>query len=481
MAEWVRYEKIRSEDGGDTAMTEAGSGSLRRKQYHDPVLFDRAPTSGVYVPLFISDIHSSQSVLDVYGSVGLRRHIENYLMINTFPVRDIKVRGTIVGESYKAVDNHLRDSQDFLVFTIDDYSGSTGLTVQVKADVALCVKRGVPLIDLYGTIVEVKGFVKEYFGTREICAQDIRILGSQCQIHLEIEYWRENLLVRNSILAHSWHPNDDRAALPAGIAAALEPVLKAEKTGGSKSSSPDLAGLSQRKDDVDGSIPSGFVDHVLSVSEPSNRPHSYYNSANKYQTDIIEVFECSRSTPCLDIYEFQLVLSFVKKLLEHGRRRPLLKLTDIYTDNSIALTLNLVSENYIQSQKVLFPSTKDIPTDKASIRSMVFHKIRHILLAKYKLIRVSKNLNVDSEKLISLADHLRHCLHVIKNRKVHHNETMRLNTVNYLKVYNDYNSGVGDIDVKLVNSILDYLIFTTLGNREDWKYDSKRKEWSYIA
>lgn len=481
MVEWVRYEKNRHEEGGDTATTGGDSSGLRRTQHHEPVLFDRAPTSGVYVPLFISDIHRSQSVLDVYGSVGLRRHIENYFMVNNFPVRDIKVRGTIVGESYKAVDNHLRDSRDFLVFTIDDYSGSTALTVQVKADVALCVRCGVPLIDLYGTIVEVKGFVKEYFGTREVCAQDMRVLGSQDQIHLEIEFWKENLLVRNNILAHSWHPTDEQDALSSDILAVLEPVPKVEEIGCSKSSSPGAASMSQREEDTSVGIPSGFVDQVLSASEPSNQPHSYYNSDNKYHIDIIEVFESSRRTPCLDIYEFQLVLSFVKRLLDHGRCRPLLNLTDIYTDKAVALTLNLVSENYIQSQKALLSSTEDIPTDKASIRSMVFHKIRHILLAKYKLIRVSKNLNVDSEKLISLADHLRHCLHVIKNRKVYHNETMRLNTVNYLKVYNDYNSGVGDIDVKLVNGILDYLISKTLGNREDWKYDSKRKEWSYIA
>ncbi|CCE82421.1 Piso0_002147 [Millerozyma farinosa CBS 7064] len=480
MVEWVRYEKNRSEDGGDTVATGGDSSSMRRKQYPDPVLFDRASTSGVYVPLFVSDIHRSQSVLDIYGSVGLRRHIENYFMINNFPVRNIKVRGTIVGESYKAVDSHLRDSRDFLVFTIDDYSGTTASTVQVKADAALCVKCRVPLIDLYGTIVEVKGFVREYFGTREVCAQDMRVLGSQDQIHLEIEFWKENLLVRNTILARSWCP-DEQDALPSDILAVLEPVPKFEEMDGSKSSSPGLASSSQREEDASGGIPSGFVDQVLSAFEPSNQPHSYYNNDNKYHTDIIEVFESSRRTPCSDIYEFQLVLSFVRRLLDHGRRRPSLNLTDIYADNAVASTLNLVSENYIQSQKALLSPTEDIPTDKASIRSMVFHKIRHILSAKYKLIRVSKNLNVDSEKLISLADHLRHCLHVVKNRKVHHNETMRLNSVNYLKVYNDYNSGVGDIDVKLVNSILDYLISKTLGNREDWKYDSKRKEWSYIA
>lgn len=177
--------------------------ALRRGNvcFYAPENFRLAPTYGVIVPLAVSDILHSESVLSVYGTSAIEQYSENFFLVGNHPVQKIRVFGKIVGEQYRLSEDGKRD---YILVTIDDCLG-TVLSINVKVSKAIYTASGLILDNCYGVIIEVAGALTLIYDMDpRIDANYVGILGKYDDLDAEIRCWSAILHFRERVLSKPW-------------------------------------------------------------------------------------------------------------------------------------------------------------------------------------------------------------------------------------------------------------------------------------
>lgn len=487
------------------------------KCYYVPEIFHMAPTDGKIIPLFISDINRSRSMLEVYGSKGFEKYMNNFIMINNYPVRKVKITGKVVGETYKDYSEWgERNPKNYVLVALDDFTSDRMLIIEVKVKEALYLSAGLVFNGSYGKIIEAVGVVNELSNKRELLADYISIIGSNDELDLEIESWKERLEFRNSILCRPWiYESPTLGQTPMTYS---EPKLSRKDFNRKKfkeeldifdaedAVSPSIfredsillrQHLESCQDVIDLTDPIE-VDEVLEINkEPEANEELEVNEdpevieseveeiddplLHDSEIQILEVnhvhsLDNEAEIPVQVFEEFQLTLEFIVWILNHGQSS--FKLADIYKNSKIRHLLESLANLKLLSRRLNSNEQYNIKHTKHEI----FHTTRHLLHINYRLIDVSRNQDVNPHNLFQLTDHLRYSLNVLKLHKINEDKTTVLNVASYMGIFKIHsNNLIGNVDYKLINGIIDWILSNEFHERKKWKYDSKVIEWSYIG
>lgn len=487
------------------------------KCYYVPEIFHMAPTDGKIIPLFISDINRSRSILEVYGSKGFEKYMNNFIMINNYPVKRVKITGKVIGESYKDYSEWgERNPKNYVLVALDDFSSDRMLIIEVKVKEALYLSAGLVFNGSYGKIIEAVGVVNELSNKRELLADYISIIGSNDELDLEIESWKEKLEFRNSILCRPWiYESPKLGQTPMTYS---EPKLLRKDFNRKKfkegldifdaegAVSPSIfredsillrQHLESCQDVIDLTDPIEVDEALETNKEPEANEELEVNEVPEViesepeeiddpllpdsEIQILEVnqvhsLDNEAETPVQVFEEFQLTLEFIVWILNHGQSP--FKLADIYNNSKIRHLLESLTNVKLLSRRLNSNEQYNIKHTKHEI----FHTTRHLLHINYRLIGVSRNQDVNPHNLFQLADHLRYCLNVLKLHKINEDKTTVLNVESYMGIFKIHsNNLIGNVDYKLINAIVDWILTNEFNERKKWKYDSKVIEWSYIG
>ena len=485
------------------------------KCFYVPEIFHMAPTDGKIIPLFISDINRSRSLLEIYGSKGFEKYVNNFIMINNYPVRKVKITGKVIGETYKDYSEWgERNPKNYVLVTIDDFSSDRMLIIEVKVKEALYLSAGLVFSRSYGKIVEAVGVVNELSNKRELLSDYIHIIGNNDELDLEIESWKEKLEFRNSILCRPWEyepPKLDQTPMTYSEPKLLRKDFNRKKFkegldifDSESEISPsifreDSILLRQRLESchevIDLTDPIE-VDEVVEVHEESKanevNKDPEVNASEVEEIDdpllpdseiqILEVNQVhsidneAETIPVQVFEEFQLTLEFIVWILNHGKTP--FKLADIYNNSKIRHLLENLANLKLLSRR----ANSNEPYNIKHTKHEIFHTIRHLLHINYRLIDVSRNQDVYPHNLFQLTEHLRYCLNILKLHKINEDKTTVLNVESYMGIFKIHsNNLIGDVDYKVINGIIDWILTNEFNGRNNWKYDSKVTEWSYIG
>lgn len=188
--------------------------------FYVPELFHCSPTFNRRIKLFINDVNQSPSIIDIYGALGYQIQKHNYLMINNYPIRQIAVHGRIVscvskdiskrnnptlwkktyGGSTKVEHDSAADSEKTIfIMRINDFSGRK-LIIDCIVSESTYIASGMSYTSprFQSLVVEVKGEIGVFYGTKEVCVEYLDIIGRS--LDDEIEKWDEYLGERKSLL-----------------------------------------------------------------------------------------------------------------------------------------------------------------------------------------------------------------------------------------------------------------------------------------
>lgn len=172
--------------------------------YYLPEHFTFAPTSLAPVPLLNVDLNDTKNVMSVYGSAGFSRYLEGYVMLNNYPLKEVKVCGKIIGETYKDFDMAGRTNlKNYIMVEIDDCSGNN-LTALVKVREALYLLLGLRFGENYGCFIAVCGLVSEYQKRAMVNANSVQMLSRQNNLDVEFNWWNQTLQYRQKVLLEPW-------------------------------------------------------------------------------------------------------------------------------------------------------------------------------------------------------------------------------------------------------------------------------------
>lgn len=172
--------------------------------YYLPEHFPLAPTSLAPVPLLNVDLNDTKNVMSVYGSVGFGRYLEGYVMLNNYPLKEVKICGKLVGETYKDFDMAGRmNKKNYIMVEVDDCSG-INLTVLVKVRESLYLLLGLKFGENYGCHLAVCGLVSEYHKRTMVNAHAFEMLSRQTELDLEVDWWNHTLQYRQKVLLEPW-------------------------------------------------------------------------------------------------------------------------------------------------------------------------------------------------------------------------------------------------------------------------------------
>lgn len=467
------------------------------KCYYVPEVFHMAPTCGETVPLFIRDINRGKTLLQIYGSLAFEKYMDNYILVNNYPIQKIKITGKIIGEVYKDFGVWgERNPKNFVLVNVDDFSGDGCLTIYVKIKESLYLASGLTFNKSYGKVIEVLGVVNEFNDKREVLADYLSVIGTNDELDVEVESWKQTLEFRNTILAKPWiykPPTID----PIPQVYCEPKMLKKDYERKQRRENLHIF-----NNDVD-MYPNNFTEDSLLLFQHSEpKPVEFVDLTDCCETDNVQMVE-EIDDSCIEIMnseiqiikvnqfkpsddeepvqilcEFQLTLEFIKWMLEHGLMP--FKLIDIYKDFKIQHVLDNLTQLKILSEH-LSPGDDDF-ADGKHVKNALFHTARHILQINYRLITVSKNQNVNLTNLFQLENHLKYYLNIVKQHKLDRNETKILNIEDYLRAFKAYSSNlIGEINYKLINGIIDWILTNDFNDRNNWKYDSKLIEWTFIG
>ncbi|CUM56541.1 uncharacterized protein AC631_01844 [Debaryomyces fabryi] len=478
------------------------------KCFYVPEVFHMAPTDGKVIPLFISDINKSRSILEVYGSKGFDKYINKFIMINNYPIKKVKITGKVIGEKFKDYsDWGERNPKNYVLVTVDDFSGDKTLNIEVKVKEALYLSAGLMFNTSYGKIVEVVGVVNDLSSKRELLAEYISIIGNNDELDLEIESWKEKLEFRKSILSSPWIYEPPKMAYTPMTY--TEPKLL-RKDYDRKKFKQNL-GIIDVDNDND-FIPSIFREDSMLLRQPLRSCHNVIDLTDPTEEDenpeINKEFDVNREFEVEEIdegvisdsevqilevnqvhsrgsntgvtlqaiEEFQLTLEFIVWMLKYGQSP--FKLADIYNYSKVKHLI----ENSAHLKLLSGPLDPNSQQNIRDTKHEIFHSIRHLLHIKYRLIDVSRNQDVNPHNLYQLTDHLRYCLNILKLHKINEDRTTVLNIESYLGIFKIHsNNLIGDVHYRLINGIIDWILTNEFNDRKDWEYDSKVIEWSYIG
>lgn len=161
---------------------------IEGKFFYSPSLFHMAPTFDRIVPLAIADVLRAKNVLQVYGVQGLEKHNQGYVIVNNYPIKDVKVAGRLVSYAFKSFDQGgVKSRNNFFLLNIDDCSGEK-LCICVKLPES---RAWFSLRDLNeSSIVEATGnvhYTQDY--EKQLNGSAARIVGSSYDLEAEIHWW----------------------------------------------------------------------------------------------------------------------------------------------------------------------------------------------------------------------------------------------------------------------------------------------------
>lgn len=477
----------------------------QNKSFYVPEVFHMAPTEGKIIPLFIADINRSKSLIELYGSRGFEKYMNNFILINNYPIRKIKVTGKIIGETFKDYgEGKERNSKNHVLITLDDFSGAGNLTIVVRVKESMYLSSGFVFNNSYGKIIEVVGVVNELTSRREILTDYVGIVGNNEDLDKEIQNWKETLEIRNSLLRKPWiyePPKSDRFPVIYS-----EPKLLRKDYNRKKykehleiievedDSTPSLF----REDSIllmqsTNSANNNVIDLTDSPEDATPLKRSAINESRgidiscqmvpESDVQILEVNDVKYSdsqdgNPIHNVEEFQLILEFILWILNKGE--PTFKLIELYSNVKIKRLLDDLTQLRLHSRYINPINTRT--EDMKHIKYEIFHTVRHLLHINYKLIDVSPDQDVYLDNLLQLKEHLKYCLNVIRLHRINEDKTTVLNVDGYMNIFRNHsNTHIGDINYKLINGIIDWILVNDFNNRNKWKYDSKAMEWSYIG
>lgn len=178
--------------------------------FYHPSLFHMAPTYDRIVPLAIADVVRSKNVLQVYGVTGVAEHKQGFVMVNNYPIKELKIAGRLLSYAYNSYDQGMvKSPNNFYMLNIDDCSGDSLLIrVKILESKALFSPHDVRedlLVEVTGTVQYVYEFGKQVKGT------SAKIIGVSTDLDVEIAWWSQVLEARRHLL-HPWkyiHPKPD--------------------------------------------------------------------------------------------------------------------------------------------------------------------------------------------------------------------------------------------------------------------------------
>lgn len=182
--------------------------------FYHPSLFHMAPTYDRIVPLAIADVVRAKNVLQVYGVTGVAEHNQGFVMVNNYPVKEVKIAGRLLSYAYNSYDQgNVKNPKNFYLLNIDDCSGES-LLIRVKVlasktSFLLRELREDMLVEVTGTVQYVQDFGKQVKG------QTARIIGVSSDLDVEIAWWSHILETRRHLLnpwryIHSKRPGDSK-------------------------------------------------------------------------------------------------------------------------------------------------------------------------------------------------------------------------------------------------------------------------------
>ncbi|ODV81151.1 uncharacterized protein CANTADRAFT_5117 [Suhomyces tanzawaensis NRRL Y-17324] len=429
-------------------------------EYYHPGLFHISSTFEHTVPVFISDIVHSRNLSAIYGPSVCR----DIVMINNHPIKTVRVFGRVISKrEIFAFDNTTKDL--LFMLELDDCSGiDLKITIKVRAAGLAYPRLDYNSVD--DKILEVVGTTLMYKNQHEITAQALRCLENTTKttyLDLEITQWKERLDYRDRVLKRPWVVQPIRGTSPGLIVTRFD--YRDQKRREAKENLkfnihevPQLA----RDDSL-----------ILFRTEGnlSRMSHEVHDVASDSDVEIVHVKE----VPLQIVTQFQISIEFIKWIIRHDFQT--FQLSHIYGDPHISNLLEILVKSYRAFADIgasdpiytkLFHEQKEI----------LFHRIRHGLTTA-KLISITRSQRVRSKNLNALYGHLKQCCEVIKNSMLRDRETKILDVSNYLATVKSRGLVSGDIDLKYINAIVDYITTDVWHERAHWKYDLKLTQWSY--
>lgn len=195
--------------------------ALRRNGvcYYAPALLHLSPTFNHIVPMTISDVLLSKSVLEIYGVPGIKMHTEGYIMVKNYPVQLLKVRGRLL--LYTQISYPGKPS--FYILKLDDYLGYR-LSITVKAKCTLFVQE---LRE--GVIMEVIGKIKYLPRYIQIDADTAQVKGHFSQFELELEWWKIVFSARKFLEVPWNYQAPDQESTPGLVKFQMADVIKKQQ------------------------------------------------------------------------------------------------------------------------------------------------------------------------------------------------------------------------------------------------------------
>lgn len=182
--------------------------------FYHPSLFHMAPTYDRIVPLAIADVVRAKNVLQVYGVTGVAEHNQGFVMVNNYPVKELKIAGRLLSYAYNSYDQgNVKNPKNFYLLNIDDCSGESLLMrvkiLESKTSFSLRELCEDMLVEVTGTVQYVQDFGKQVKG------QTARIIGVSTDLDVEIAWWSHILETRKHLLnawryVHAKRPGDSK-------------------------------------------------------------------------------------------------------------------------------------------------------------------------------------------------------------------------------------------------------------------------------
>jgi hypothetical protein len=474
------------------------------KNYYVPAVFHNAPTMNRVVPLFISDINTSQSVREIYGPID--GHLRYLILVNNYPVSKLSVFGKIVCEKYFNFDVSLQEPnpRNFFWLSIDDFSGKK-LLLDIKVSEEVFREGGLSIDGSYGKLVNIVCYVERATNKIRVFGEKIHTLGDQHDLHVELEYWQKALSYRNTVLKVPWvytppptteqdvvsrlsstdsrrkqQRNKLKIADSIEIHQLTEDSLLLNRSVNVKLSRKRLRDVNSTEKGKKGRSRVMKVaedklstDNELEILDMSNLNEKLQNIHVDSDVEILDI------RPVQIIPEFQIYLETIKWIIRRRFRN--FRLIELYKDPAISQLLETLANLKIACTHLSpSPLLDSIPPQDSfsALKGTIFHRIRHILQIQYKLITVSKGQNVALHHLKLLYKHLKTCLIIIRDDMANKQQVKLLNVKSYLELISKEIIDI-NIDYRLINGMVDYIITNEFKNRTDWLYDRKNLQWSY--
>lgn len=419
------------------------------KSYYIPEVFHDSPTYNCVVPVFIRDINKSSSLIELYGSRGIDPFLDHFIMVNNYPIQRVSIGAKIQGEIHR--DDHADATRNHIMLNVDDFSDGELLSIWVKCWVNLYTSSGLGRVEAYGKIVEIEGIVIEVKGIKSLVADNLVILGDNESIDVEIQCWKKRIEVRNALKRPWVYSSKDNL---------LQSCLN--KIGTMHEDTLTPAGVSS----------GGQPGLVFSCGDTIVEA-----SVTELDIQIIDDLNSLTTDQIGNIDESQLLFDFLEWILEHGNAS--FKLAELMKSNKIRFQLYDIAKQKLSKQNLAYYNGL-YDSLKLAVNE-IFHYIRHILQEEYKLIEVTKSQTVYPKTFFCLASHIKDSLRFLKFQAISKSRVIIFNVENYLQIFRQYSSNlVGNVNYKILNYIVDWILANDLNDRNLWRYDSKRKEWSYL-